>query len=1034
MFEFLVRQSLIRRSLVLVLAGLLVLIGGFAVGQLPLDVLPDLNKPTVVVYAEAPGLAPEEVESLVTVRLEAVLAGLPGVVRVQSKSMPGLSRMFVEFNWGSNLVVDRQFVAERLEMVRSQLPVGVYPVIGPLSSLMGEIMLVSLSGPGLQAHPGMVRQFADYRLRRILMSIPGVTLVTVMGGHQLQYRVAPNLGTMRRLGITLTQIQNALRGFGYNTSGGIIWDHSQQYMLRLLAGSDHLADLRGLPVSQTANGPPVLLGQIAKVDKSWAIKFGDAGFDGQPAIILGIQKVPHADTLALTAAIHKTMAAVQRELPKGVQSHIVFEQARFIRNSIHNVLGVLRDAAIIVTLVLLAFLLSWRTTVISLTAIPLSILIAVLVFRYLGLSINTMTLGGIAIAIGELVDDAVVDVENILRRLRQNRALEDPEPVLRIVLRAALEVRSSVLHASLIVMLVFLPLFLLPGIEGHMFTSLGIAYVVSIGASLLVAMTVTPVLSSYLLPSEVKGGDVGLLRVLKRATSRALGWVFGHAIWLFGGIAIAVLVAVWMVPQFNLIFLPHFNEDSFVINLRLRPGVSLQASDRIANMAERLLLQSPYVAQVGGRTGRAKLDEHAEAVNATEMDVDIKPDAPSRAVVLRDLRKRLEVLPGQLGVNSPVGHLIFHLMSGVQSPIVIKLHGSDLSQLGELGEQLRERLQKVPGLVDVRAQQQTHVPEMQVRVDSAKAMAYGATPAAVRSEVGNLINGYVASQVIVNHIVKRPLVIRLHQAQRQPDALGSLLIQTRDGRLPLERLAQVIQTYGPGEITREAGHRVLFVTANSVSHDQAAVAQGIHQAIADMKLPRSVYATVEGEIPATSGAVHRMIGLGLISLVLIILVLYGRYRSVALTAIILLNIPLALIGSVIALWLSGDPMSLASLIGFITLTGIATRNGILKISHYVQLVAREGETFGPSMVIRGSLERLAPVLMTALAAALALVPLLLVGDAPGKEILHPVAVVIFGGLLSATLLDTLLTPVLFLRFGERPLHALLERARHTETF
>lgn len=1032
MFALLVRESLRRRLLVLVVAALLVLLGTLSLPRIPVDVLPDLNKPTVTVFTEAPGLAPEEVEPLVSVPVESVMSGLPGVTRVRSVSAAGLSTVIVEFDWNTEILLDRQRVAERLAMIRESLPRDAAPRIGPLASIMGEVMLIALSGPQVAAQPGPLRWLADNRLRPLLLAVPGVALVTVIGGEVGQYRVAPDLAAMRQLGVSLQQIEDALRRYGLAVSGGFVEHQAQEYMLRLVASGEHVQNLRALVVAW-AGDHPVLLNQIARVDLAPAFKRGDAGYGGEPAIILSVQKQPQADTLILSRELRRSLESFGPELPPGVESNVLFEQARFIDRSVDNVLGVLRDAALIVTLVLLAFLLNLRTTLISLTAIPLSILVTVLVFRYLGLSINTMTLGGIAIAIGELVDDAVVDVENILRRLRQSRLAADGRSALVVILAAVLEVRTGVLHATLIVVLAFAPLFALPGVEGRLFTPLGVAYIVSILASLLVAMTLTPALSYYLLRGAPPAPDGALLRRLKLASARSLSWSFDHFAVVAGVAVLGVVLALAVLPQFDRIFLPPFNEDTLTVNLLLQPGTALAASNQIGQLAERRLLESPLVRATGRRTGRAELDDHAEGVHYSELDVDLRAGDTPRAAVLAELRQRLELLPGQVSIGSPIAHRIDHLLSGVRAQLAVKLFGDDLDTLRDAAEAVRSALVGIDGLVDMQVQRQVHVPQLQVRIRPEQALAYGASTGDIAAQIQTLTSGRVVSRVIEAQR-HRDVVIRVDDAERQPETLEALLIETPIGRVPLSRVAEIVDTEGPSQIAREKGRRVLTVSANTGSDDMAQILEQVNAAIIGLKLPESVRVGIEGALRERERATRQIALLGLVSLALILLVLYSRYGSLRLSAIILINVPLALVGSVVALALSGQPLSLASLVGFITLTGIATRNGILKLSHYVQLIAREGETFGRPMIVRGSLERLAPVLMTSLGAALALLPLLLAGDAPGKEILHPVAVVIFGGLLSATLLDTLLTPTLVLRYGERALQRLVVRAQASETF
>uniref|UniRef100_UPI0025D85C29 efflux RND transporter permease subunit n=1 Tax=uncultured Aquabacterium sp. TaxID=158753 RepID=UPI0025D85C29 len=680
------------------------------------------------------------------------------------------------------------------------------------------------------------------------------------------------------------------------------------------------------------------------------------------------------------------------------------------------------------------FLGTLRPTVIALTAIPVSIFITGLVFRYFGLSINTMTLGGLAIAIGELVDDAVVDVENVLRRLKENRALPEPRPVIEVVAAASREVRSGVVYATLIVVLVFIPLFALPGIEGRLFTPLGVAYIVSILASMLVATTVTPVLCYWLLPrlKRLDHGDSPLVKRLKTWDAHLLSWSFRRSGALMGTALAAVALAALAVSQFPRSFLPAFNEGTLTVNVLLNPGTSLEESTRIATLAERLARQVPEVSQVGRRTGRAELDEHAEGVHYTEMDVDLHASGRPREAVIEDLRARLAVLPATVSIGQPISHRLDHLLSGVRAQIALKVYGDDLDTLRAAAEQLRTRLAAVPGVADLQIEKQVLIPQLKIRLDYDAAAQYGVAPGAVLRSLQQLIEGERITQV-VDGPRRIDLVVRLSDAAREPEALRQLLVPTPRGPVPLSRLATVEEGDGPNQIGRENGRRRIVLSANAQGRALSAVVADIRQTVADTPLPAGYFTALEGQFQAQEQAARLIALLAAVALSLVFMVLYSRYRSVVLALIIMGNIPLALVGSVIALALSGQPLSVAALVGFITLAGIATRNGILKISHYINLCAYEGERFGDAMIVRGSLERLTPVLMTALVAAFALVPLLLAADAPGKEVLHPVAVVIFGGLVSSTLLDTLLTPVMYRRWGEAPTRSLID-ARTGERF
>jgi HME family heavy-metal exporter len=738
--------------------------------------------------------------------------------------------------------------------------------------------------------------------------------------------------------------------------------------------------------------------------------------------------------VALTRTIEATLQDVQRTLPAGITvTNVQFRQATFIETSIANVQRVLMEAAIVVAIVLFIFLVDARATFISLTAIPISILITVLVFSAFGLTINTMTLGGLAIAIGELVDDAVVDVENILRRLKENRALPQPRPALEVIAMASQEVRSGIVYATAIVVLVFVPLFALPGIEGRLFTPLGIAYIVSILASLLTSVTVTPVLSYYLLTGKAHSSqrDSFVVRHLKEGNRRLLNWAFSHSRFVLGAVAVSVVIAGYAATLLPRSFLPPFNEGTLVLSLQYNPGISLAESHRLGLLAERLLAQVPEVKSVGRRTGRAELDEHAEGVHFSEIDVDLNRSERQKAEVYADIRERLSALPASVAIGQPISHRLDHLQSGVRAQVVLKIYGQDIEVLRRFAETTRQQLAAVSGLVDLQVEKQVLIPQVRVQVDHARAALYGLTPAAVTKALESLSNGRRVSQIVDGNR-RFDVVIRLSDQDRSTTGLRDLLIPTSKGFVPLSALAEIVETDGPNQIQREGTQRRIVVYGNGDGRrDMAAIAADIRRVLAETRRPQGYTTTLEGTFQAQEEAALRIGMLSLVSLSLIFIVLYSRYQSAVLALIIMGGIPLALIGSVAALNIAGQPLSVASMIGFITLAGISARNGILKISHYINLALHEGERFGTDLIVRGSLERLSPVLMTALCAGLALTPLLIGADEPGREILHPVAVTIFGGLLSATMLDTVVTPILFLLFGRRPLERL--SARHAGT-
>ncbi|MGE3230001.1 MAG: efflux RND transporter permease subunit [Hyphomicrobium sp.] len=1047
MFNAIVRGSLANRLLVLVAAFAMSAYGLVTLARLPVDVFPDLNRPTVTLMTEVEGLAPEEVEQLVTFPIETAMNGMPGVSRVRSVSGVGLSVIYIEFDWSAEIYFARQQVAERLQLVREQLPPDVTAQMGPISSMMGEIMLIAMSSDTADAMT--LREIGDFTVRPQILTVPGVSQVIPIGGEVRQYRVIPDPRRMAGLDISFEAIEQAIKSFGVNTGGGFVDQKTREFLIRNIGRSTRIEDLRSLVVA-FRDGQAVTLAQVADVDFAARTKRGDAGFNGKPAVVLAVQKQPNADTVTITREIERMLPELQRVMPEGVHvTDIQFRQATFIERSIENVMRVLVEALVVVAVVLFVFLLNWQTTFISLLAIPLSVLTTAIIFEVLGLSINTMTLGGLAIAIGALVDDAVVNVENIYRRLGLYSASRgrDRRTTQEVVADASIEVRSGILYATAIIVLVFLPLFALSGIEGRLFAPLGIAFIVSIMASLLVSMTVTPVLAYYLLPHmlHVGKGDAAsahvehespIVSVLKRWQARGLAWCFDRPAFVIGMPVAAVLAALVVGAMLPRAFLPAFNEGTVLVGVTLQPGISLAESDRNGRLAERIIAEVPEVHSVGRRTGRAELDEHAEGVHVSELDVDLKASERSRETVLADIRTRLSVLPASITVGQPIAHRLDHMLSGVRAQIALKIYGDDYDTLRALAADLETRLKRIPGVVDLQTEKQVRIPELQVRVDYEKAKRYGLNPSTITESLETLSNGRVVSEII-DQQKRFDVVLRLSDADRTTRALGDMLIESPAGRIPLRNVAGVIETDGPNQILRENSRRRIAVLANTDGSDMARIVEAIRVEIAAAPLPQGYFTRLEGQFQAQEAASLLIALLSVVSLALIFVVLYTRYRSTALALIIMGNVPLALIGSVAALWIAGQPFSVASAIGFITLTGIATRNGILKISHYINLVLFEGERFGREMVVRGTLERLTPVLMTALAAGVALVPLMIGADEPGKEILNPVAVTIFGGLFTATLLDGFLTPVLFLLFGRKPLERLQAEQKasvHAEAF
>ncbi len=1031
MFNWLVKNSLSNRLLVIISSVVLMVYGAFTLSKMPVDVFPDLNKPTVTIMTESGGMAAEEVEQLITFPLETTMNGLPGVETVRSTSSAGLSFIYVTFNWSTEIFRARQMVSERLSSMEEGLPAGVIPRMGPISSIMGEIMQVAIPIDVAKISPMAVREYADWVLRPRLMAIPGVAQVIPIGGEVRQYQVQPNTLRMAQLGITHEQMEAALKGYSSNTSGGFLEINGREYLIRNLGRTSKLDDLRNLALT-AKDGQPILLRQIADVTFAPAIKRGDAGYEGKPAVILGIQKQPTADTIGLTRSIETALAEMKKTLPTGLsEPKVTFRQATFIESSINNLNGKLIAASGFVAVILFVFLGTVRTTLIALTAIPVSICITALIFKYFGMSINTMTLGGLAIAIGGLVDDAVVDVENILRRLKENRTKPVAERIgtLALVMRASLEVRSAILYATIIIVLVFVPLFALPGIEGRLFVPLGVAFIVATLASLAVSVTVTPVLSFYLLPrmKSLDHGDTKFLVWLKRGYKSALSGVLARPRAALATGAATILLAAAAVPFFATTFLPPFNEGTLLIGIRLNPGVTLAETSALARQAEVLIKQVPEVTHVGRRSGRAELDEHAEGVHVSELDVGLKPAGEltrSMDAVKADIRAKLVNFPAAIEIGQPISHRIDHMLSGVRSQIAIKLFGDDLDVLRGQADVLRAKLASIPGLADLAIEKQVLAPQIKVRVDYAAAARYGVPTPQVLATLQSMVEGEKIAQIVEGGR-RFALVVKLPESARTIEGLANILIETPIGRIPLSKIATIEDSDGPNQISRDDGKRRIVLSANAQGRALSEVVADIRKVVNESKLPEGYFVTLGGQFQAQEEA-SRLVGLlSIVSLILMFVVLYSRYKSSTLALLIMANIPLALVGAVLGLWLSGQPLSIAALIGFITLAGISVRNGILKVSHYINLMRFEKEEFDHKMILRGSLERLAPVLMTALVTAFALAPLLFEAEQPGTEILHPVAVVIFSGLISSTLLDTFLTPAMFWLVGRQPAERLL---------
>lgn len=1041
MLNAIIRFSLRHRLLTIAFALFLLGYGAGELTKLPIDVFPDLNRPRVTVMTEAPGMAPEEVEALITLPLETALNGATGVQAVRSSSGVGLSALQVEFDWGTDIHNDRQVVTERLALVAGRLPEGVQPQLAPISSIMGQILVIGMWSEGNRTLPMELRTLADWSVAQRLRTIRGVSQVFTIGGERKQFQVLVNPDRLLAYGITLEQVETAVRQSNANVNGGYLSAQGpQEFLVRTLGRLQRVEDLQKLTVA-VHQGHPIFLEQVARVVEGPEVKRGDSSafvndgqgqFSGGPAVLLTINKQPGADTRQVTEQVLAALEDLKRSLPADIRINPeMYQQKSFIDLAILNVVHALRDGSLLVVIILFIFLVNLRTTFITLTAIPLSLVITALIFRWWGLSINTMTLGGIAVAIGELVDDAIVDVENIFRRLRENRAKETPEPSLRVVYRASVEIRNSIVFSTLIVVLVFLPLFALSGMEGRLFKPLGIAYIVSILASMVVSLTVTPVLASWLLPNAravAHAGDSRLLRGLKALAKRMILLGVRAPKTVLGLATVAVLLAAVALGHLERDFLPPFNEGTSQLNILLPPGTSLQTSRKVAEEVHRRLQEIGGLKTFVSKTGRAELDEHAVSVSTTEIIATFRPESDrSRAEVLEEIRQVLKDVPGLVGsVEQPLAHLISAMLSGVQAQVAIKLYGDDLNVLREKAQAMKAAIQKVPGVKDLLVEPQVSIPQLQLELDRDQLALYGLRPEQVNQLVETAMQGRVVSEVLLGQ-QSFDLVVRLDEPFRENlEALQRLTLELPGGgTTSLGSVVTIRQADGPNTINREQVRRRIALQCNVAGRGLVDVVRDIRNVIApiERELPIGYFVELGGQFQSQQSASGMISRLFLVALLGVLLVLYTMFRSINFSLQVMVALPMAFIGSVAALLLTHQTLSIASMVGFISLCGIAARNGILLLNHYLHLVQHEGEAWSPAMLVRGGQERLAPVLMTALTSGIGLVPLALAAGQPGKEILYPVATVIIGGLISCTLLEFLVRPALFslvgFRAGER---------------
>jgi HME family heavy-metal exporter len=1038
MLNAIIKAALRYRLLTIALSLTLLFYGGYALYHLPIDVFPDLNRPRVTILTEAPGLAPEEVETQVTFPLEAVLNGASGVQAVRSTSGVGLSVVQIEFSWGADIYRARQIVTEKMGLVADHMPAGVRPQLAPVSSIMGQIMMIGMHSEGGQTSPMEVRTLADWVVRQRLLTIPGVAQVTTMGGGRKQYQVLVNPDELVKYDLTLDEVEQAVAKSNANATGGYLDEGGDELLVRSLGRVQSVEDLASVVVNADRERP-IALNQVAQVVEAPQVKRGDAAVNGQPAVMLIVAKQPGADTRVLTEQVEAAIEDVRATLPPDIRLDPgIYQQKAFIDLSIDNVLEALRDGGILVVIVLFLFLMNFRTTFITLTAIPLSIVVTGLIFKWFGMSINTMTLGGLAVAIGELVDDAIVDVENIFRRLRENRHATQPLPALRVVYEASSEVRNSIVFSTIVVVLVFIPLFALDGMEGRLFVPLGVAYVVSILASLLVSLTVTPVLAYWLLPSAKvmeHGADNRLVRGLKQMAGWAIRLSIRHPWPILGTVAALVALSIGALLQLGRDFLPPFNEGTVQVNVILPPGTSLETSNRIAGMVDERIKRIAGVTNFGRRTGRAEQDEHAEGVNASEIIISFDPySGRTREEILAELREELTQVQGVvISVEQPLQHLISHMLSGVKAQIGIKIYGDDLHALRRAAARVQSAIRDVPGVKDLLVEQQTEIPQLQIRLQRDKLLQYGLNADTVNEFVFTALNGRTVSTIIQGQRTF-DLVVRLEEAYRtSPERLRRLAIRLPGGgRVPLENVADISRDSGPNMIQRENVRRRIIVQCNAAGRDLNSIVNDMEARLAPVRksLPAGYFIELGGQFESQRSATRTIGLLSLVSLVGMFLALYTLFHSTNLALQVLSALPMAAIGAIAALVITGQSLTVASLVGFISLAGIASRNGILLIAHYLHLVQHEGESFTPEMIERAGKERLSPMLMTALTAGIALIPLVLAAGEPGKEILYPVATVILGGLISSTLLDFFVHPALFWQFGRGPAERRLTELSH----
>lgn len=1027
MLDKIIRFSLQNRLFILMAAVLLMAGGIYTTYHMDVDVFPDLNAPTVVVMTEATGMAAEEVEKLVTFPVESAVNGATDVRRVRSSSTTGFSVVWVEFDWGTDIYKDRQIVSEKLAEVSESLPPTCgKPTLGPQSSILGEVFIIGLTSDKTSMQD--LRTIADWTIRPRLLSLGGVAQVTVLGGDIKEYQILLSPEKMRHYGITLQEVMNAAQDMNRSSAGGVLYEYGNEYIIRgVLSTND--ADAIGRAVVRMDGDAPITLASIAEIKAgAKAPKLGLASHRGKPAVLMTVTKQPNASTIELTAKLDKAVEDLKTQIPADINvATDIFRQQKFIDSSIDNIKKSLYEGALFVIIVLFFFLMNVRTTLISLVTIPLSLVVSILTLKFMGLTINTMSIGGMAIAIGSLVDDAIVDVENVFKHLRQNRRLPESErkSVIEVVFNASREVRLPILNSTFIIVVSFVPLFFLTGMEGRMLRPLGIAFITALFASTLVALTLTPVLCSYLLggdKSDKAGKDPAIVRWLQKVYNVALEWVISHKKTTLGAVLALFAVALGIFFSLGSSFLPAFNEGSFTINVSTLPGVSLEESDNVGRRAEELLLTVPEIKTVARKTGRAELDEHALGVNVSEIEAPFELGKRSKKEVVAEVRAKLNTLPGvNVEIGQPISHRIDAMLSGTRANIAIKLFGTDLDKMFLLGNQIKSEIEGIPGIADLNVEQQIERPQLQIVPNREMMAKYGITPSEFNDMVEVYLAGKVVSQVYEGNKVFDLTLKAADDSRNSIEEIRNISVDAVGGKIPFGQIAQIRSAAGPNTINRENVARKIVISANVSDGDLQGAVTRIQKAIRDnVELPEGYHVEYGGQFESAQSASRTLLFTSLMAIIVIFLLLYGQFKDVRQASAVLLNLPLALIGGVFAIFFADKIISIPAIIGFISLFGIATRNGMLLIDRYNELRS-EGLSLHDA-VIKGSLDRLNPILMTALTSALALVPLALGGELPGNEIQSPMAKVLLGGLLTSTMLNGFIIPVVYILISRRKLN------------